>query len=57
MNLLASIGIYTPTQKYKKYAKHPLTFINKFSIIVCNYFFEVEVSPNGMAAAWKAVGG
>ena len=34
-----------------------LTFINKFSIIVCNYFFEGEVSPNGRAAAWKAVGG
>ena len=40
-----------------KYFPIPLTFKYKFSIIVCNYFLEVEVSPNGMAAAWKAVGG
>ena len=39
-----------------KYFPIPLTFKYKFSIMtfVSNF---AEVSPNGRAAAWKAVGG
>ena len=55
MNLEENSSIYT--QRDIRDIINSLTFINKFSIIVCNYFFEGEVSPNGMAAAWKAVGG
>ena len=55
MNLQENSSIYT--QRDIRDTINSLTFIGKFSIIVCNYFFEGEVSPNGMAAAWKAVGG